>query len=75
MASSAARPLQDQKALVTGLTNSKPVLGPLCKRDRWFESGSLQRGVCLCSEFQGCGRGGPRFRGALHLDGRIARWR
>ena len=49
--------------------------GEYLKRNRWFESGSLQRGVCLCSEFQGCGWGGPRFRGALRLDGRIARWR
>src|SRR5215472_16559468 len=27
------------------LTNSKPTLGPFCKRDRWFESGSLRQRV------------------------------
>jgi len=39
------------------------------ERDRRFEASSLQRGVSLCSEFQGCGRKGPRLRGALRMHG------
>ena len=38
------------------------------ERDRWFESGSLQRRVCLTSAFHGCRRKKPGFRGSVSLD-------
>ena len=50
-------------------TGGRPPRGACHKRDQWFESGSLQRGVSLCSESRGYRRKGPRFRGALGMDG------
>jgi hypothetical protein len=35
--------------------------------DRGFESGSLQRGVCLTGAFHGCRRKGPAFAGSVSL--------
>src|SRR6266403_5101910 len=37
---------------------SRGVSAPLFLLDHWWEVRILQRRVCLCSEFQGCGRGG-----------------
>jgi hypothetical protein len=38
-------------------------------RDHEFESDFLQRGVCLCSAFEGWGRKVPRFRATLRVNG------
>src|SRR5215472_2040038 len=48
--------------------NERPCQDNRLPRDQWFESGSLQRGVCLCSELQGCGRKASRFRTSLHPE-------
>ena len=38
------------------------------ERDRWFESGSLRRRVCLTGAFNGYRRKGPAFAGSVSLD-------
>ena len=38
------------------------------ERDRWFESVSLRRRVCLTSSFHGCKRKGPAVAGSVSLD-------
>ena len=42
-------------------------------RDRGFESGSLQRRVCLSSEPLGCLRKAPEFGGGLRVTGDVRR--
>jgi len=37
-------------------------------RDRWFESGSLRRPVCLTGAFHACRRKDPAFPGSVSLD-------
>ena len=41
---------------------------PLQQRDRWFESGSLQRRVSLSGVFGGSRRKRPAFAGSVSLD-------
>ena len=38
------------------------------ERDRWFESGSLRRPVCLTSAFHAYRRKDPAFAGSVSLD-------
>ena len=38
------------------------------ERDRWFESGSLRRPVCLTGAFHACRRKDPAFAGSVSLD-------
>jgi hypothetical protein len=40
----------------------------LQQRDRWFESGSLQRRVCLASAFHAYRRKDPAFARSVSLD-------
>src|SRR3984893_18427040 len=41
---------------------------PSQERDRWFESGSLQRRVCLASAFHAYRRQDPAFARSVSLD-------
>jgi len=43
------------------------------KRDHEFESGFLQRGVCLSSEPSGCRRKVPHVGGGLRVAGDVRR--
>jgi hypothetical protein len=50
----------------------------MCRRpavgwDRGFESGSLQRAVCLSDERRGCTGKGPHFGGILRVAGDVRR--
>ena len=42
--------------------------GEYLKRNRWFESGSLQRRVSLTGVFGGSRRKSPAFAGSVSLD-------